>query len=72
MEQHQLQAEDDEISLIDVLLFLKASVGNIVKSTLVCVLAGSAYYFSIPKMYEASADIEMATVAGKPADTRRN
>jgi hypothetical protein len=69
MEQHQLQAEDDGISLIDVLLFLKASVGNIVKSTLVCVLAGSAYYFSIPKMYEASATFEMATVAGKPVES---
>lgn len=69
MEKHQLQAEDDEISLMDVLLFLKASVGNIVKSTLVCLLAGSAYYFSFPKMYEASATFEMATVAGKPVES---
>jgi uncharacterized protein involved in exopolysaccharide biosynthesis len=61
----ELQIEDDEISLIDVLLFLKASGGNIVKSISVCLLAGGAYYFSVPKMYEASATIEMARVAGE-------
>ena len=69
-QQEQLQAQDDdEISLIDILLFLKASGGNIVKSTSVCLLAGGAYYFSVPKMYEASATIEMATVAGEPVET---
>jgi hypothetical protein len=68
-QQEQQQAEDDEISLIDVLLFLKASGGNILKSTCVCLLAGGAYYFSVPKMYEASATIEMATVAGEPVET---
>ena len=68
-QQEQLQADEDEISLIDILLFLKASVGNIVKSTCVCLLAGGAYYFSVPKMYEASATIEMAMVAGEPVKT---
>jgi len=68
-EQEKLQAEDDEISLIDLLLFLKASGGNILKSTCVCLLAGGAYYFSVPKMYEASATIEVATVAGVPVET---
>ena len=68
-QQEKLQAEDDEISLIDVLLFLKASGGNILKSTFVCLLASGAYYFSVPKMYEASATIEMATVAGEPVET---
>ena len=66
--QEKLQAEDDEISLIDILLFLKASGGNIVKSTSVCLLAGGVYYFSVPKMYEASATIEMARVAGEPVE----
>jgi hypothetical protein len=65
-QQEQLRAQDDdEISLIDILLFLKASGGNIVKSTFVCLLAGGVYYFSVPKMYEASATIEMANVAGE-------
>ncbi len=68
-QQEQLQAEDDEISLIDILLFLKASGGNIVKSTLICLLAGGVYYFSVPKMYEASATIEMARVAGEPVES---
>ena len=65
----QLQAEDDEISLVDILLFLKASGDNIVKSTLACLFAGGIYYFSVPKMYEASATIEMATVAVEPVET---
>jgi len=68
-QQKQLQAEGDyEISLIDVLLFLKASGGNIVKSTSVCLLVGGVYFFSAPKMYEAIATIEMAKVAGVPVD----
>jgi ElaB/YqjD/DUF883 family membrane-anchored ribosome-binding protein len=67
--QEQLQAGNDEISLIDILLFLKASGGNIAKSTLVCLLAGGTYYFFVPKMYEASATIEIATVAGEPVES---
>jgi uncharacterized protein involved in exopolysaccharide biosynthesis len=58
--EEQLQAEDDEVSLIDILLFLKTSGGNIVKSTMVCLLAGGTYDFSVPKMYEASATIDFA------------
>jgi hypothetical protein len=64
-QKEQLQAEDDEISLIDILLFLKACGGNIVKSTLVSLLAGGVYYFSVPKMYEATVTIELARVAGE-------
>jgi hypothetical protein len=67
--QEPSKAEDDEISLIDIILFLQASFSNIVKSLVVCLLAGGIYYFSIPKMYEASAAFEMATVAGEPVET---
>ena len=67
--QELIQAEEDEISLIDILLFLQASFSNVVKSLVVCLLAGGANYFSVPKMYEASATIEMATVAGVPVET---
>jgi hypothetical protein len=35
----------------------------------VCLFAGGIYYFSIPKMYEATATIEMAKVAGEPVET---
>jgi hypothetical protein len=69
-QQEQLQAEDDDkISVIDILLFLKASGGNVVKSTLVCLLVGGVYYFYAPKMYEASAVFGMATVAGEMVET---
>ena len=69
MNQQEQLKDDDEISLIDILLFLKASGGNIVKSTLICLLSGGVYYFFVPKMYEASATIEMATVAGEPVES---
>jgi hypothetical protein len=69
IQQEQLQAENDEISLIDILLFLKASGGNIAKFTCACLLAGGVYYFFVPKMYEATATIEMATVAGEPVES---
>jgi len=62
------RAEDDEISLIDILIFLIASGENIVKSTLVCLALGGAYYFSVPNMYEATATIAMATVSGDPVE----
>jgi hypothetical protein len=67
--QEPTKAEDDEISLTDIILFLQASFSNIVKSLVVCLFAGGIYYFSIPKMYEASAAFEMATVAGEPVET---
>ena len=67
-QQDPTRAEEDEISLIDILIFLIASGGNIVKSTLVCLALGGAYYFSMPKMYEATATIAMATVAGDPVE----
>ena len=67
--QEPIQAKEDVISLIDILVFLRASFSNVVKSLVVCHLVGGAYYFSAPKMYEASAKIEMATVAGEPVET---
>ena len=69
MNQQVQLKDDDEISLIDILLFLKASGGNIVKSICVRLFAGGFYFFSVPKMYEASATKEMATVAGEPVET---
>ena len=67
--QEPLQAEDDEISLAGILLFLHASFSNVVKSFVVCLFAGGIYYFSTPNMYEASVAIEMATVAGESVET---
>jgi len=68
-EQKQLQAEADEISLSDILFFLKVSGYNIIKCTLVSLLAGCVYFFSDPKIYEASVTIEMAMVAGEPVES---
>ena len=65
----QTQSNDDVISSIELLLFLKSSSLNIVKSTLCCLLVGGAYYFFMPKMYKASATIEMAKVAGVIVET---
>jgi hypothetical protein len=67
--QEPIQAEDDEISLIDILLFLKASFSNVAKSLVGCLFVGGIYYFSITKMYEATATIEMARVAGEPVES---
>jgi ElaB/YqjD/DUF883 family membrane-anchored ribosome-binding protein len=65
----QKQTDGDEISLIELLLFLKTSGGNIVKSTLACLLVGGAHYFFMPKFYKASATIEMAMAADVMVET---
>jgi hypothetical protein len=70
--QEPIQAEEDEISLIDILNFLQASFSNVFKSLVVFLLAGGTYYFSVPKMYQATANIEMATVAGQSVQTPAN
>jgi hypothetical protein len=64
----QPQQIDDEISLIEIMLFLKASGRNVLISTIVCVLVGFAYYSSVPKMYEATATIQVAFVAGEAVE----
>jgi len=68
-EQVQPITQGDVITLYDAFLFLKSSGRNIVKSTLVCLLAGGTYIFSVPNMYEASATIEMAKVVGEAVET---
>jgi hypothetical protein len=60
-----MQIKEHQISLLDIIIFIKTSANNIIKSTLFCILAGGAYYFLVPKMYEASATIELATISGK-------
>jgi hypothetical protein len=68
--QSKQQIEDnEEISIIDILLFLKASGRNVLISTIVCFLIGVAYYFAAPKIYEATVTIQMAMVAGEVVET---
>ena len=60
---------EDEISLTDILIFLQDSISNVIKSVLACSILGCAYYFSVPKLYEASATIQMAMATGTPVET---
>ena len=63
------QKIDDEISLIDFLLFLKASVRNVITCSIIFLFIGAAYYFSKPEIYEATAVVQMAVVAGEEVET---
>ncbi len=60
---------EDEISLTDILFFLQDSIGSVIKSVLACVILGGAYYFSTPKLFEASVTIQMAMATGNPVET---
>jgi hypothetical protein len=60
---------DDEISLINILLFLKSSIYNIIISIFSCLAIGISYYFYVPNIYEATATIQMAQVAGSPVES---
>jgi Chain length determinant protein len=65
MQTQPRKQEDDEISLVDILLFIIASSRNVLLSSVVCLTVGIAYYLAAPKMYEASATIQMQMVAGE-------
>ena len=69
MTTHPQKIEDDEISLIDILLFPKASGRNVLISTIGCWLVGVTYYSAVPKIYEATATIQMAMVASELVET---
>jgi len=49
----------EEFYLKDILAFLMDSKKNILKSSLVCLIIGTIYYITLPKMYEASAIIKL-------------
>lgn len=60
---------DDEINIVDIFVFFKDGWRWIVSSALVCLLIGTAYaYLQSPK-YKATANIQMATVAGKSVES---
>lgn len=59
-----IRRSDDEMSVRDVVQFLKDGKRWIVGTILLCLLLGGAYALFAPARYEASANIEMATVAG--------
>ena len=59
---------EDEISLANVLQFFKDGKYWIISLVGICTLLGATYASLAPSKYEASASIEMATVAGKPIE----
>lgn len=61
---HKLRRSDDEMSVRDVVQFLRDGKRWIIGTILLCLAAGGAYALFAPARYEASANIEMATVAG--------
>jgi uncharacterized protein involved in exopolysaccharide biosynthesis len=62
---------DSEVSLLDILIFLKESWKVIVFAGILGLLASSLYLFLTPNQYEAVAKIEMARVPG-PNDSKSN
>jgi len=60
---------EDEINLIDIVLFIQSSYGNIVKSVVITLVVGASHYLSTPSVYEATANIQMAQVAGNPVES---
>ena len=65
---HSSDASEDEISLLDIFIFLKNSRYDIGISTLICLIIGASYYFVAPNKYEATATIQMALVAGQAVE----
>ena len=63
----QLQDKNDEVTL-NYIFSKKESAFNVLKATILCLFAGVFYYFSVPKIFEATATIEMAKVAGEPVE----
>lgn len=65
----KFQNTEDEISLIDLLLFIKNSTSYIVKSVIACLVIGGVYYYFSPSIFEATANIQMAQVAGNSVES---
>ena len=67
--QHHMQQNNEEISLLDILQYIKSSGRRVLISTAVCLSIIVFYYLSIPKMYEAIVTIGMAEVAGEMTES---
>jgi len=59
---------DNEVTLQDIARFLKEGKRWIITTTLFCLFIGGAYALLAPAQYEATATIEMASVAGTPVE----
>jgi hypothetical protein len=57
-----VDANEDEISLLDILLFFKDEYRFILGFTLLGFIVAAAYLWTVPRQYEASAQIKMAQI----------
>ena len=58
-----VEAKEDEISLLDILLFFKNEYQFIVGFTLLGFVGAALYLWTVPKQFEASGQIRMAQIA---------
>ncbi len=70
--QHEVFDGDSEISLIDILRFLKSAWKMIAIAGLVGIIVSIAYLAIIPKQYEASAKIAMAQIGAANNNNNNN
>ena len=61
-----MQKYNEEILLLDILHYIKASGRIVLLSTAVCISNIIVYYLSIPKMYEAIVTIQMGEAVVTP------
>ncbi|RJG02940.1 Wzz/FepE/Etk N-terminal domain-containing protein [Noviherbaspirillum sedimenti] len=59
---------EEEMNLHDIVQFFKDGKRWIIASTLICLLLGGTYAMLTPAKFEASANLEMAMVAGTPVE----
>ena len=62
-------ANQDELSLVDILLFLSNTAKYMMIGTLLSLTVGISGYLYFPATYEATANIQMAFVSGKPIES---
>lgn len=72
MKNEGMQTEDNEIGLIDVLIFLKNNRRRIMLGGLVGILLSVAYVALTPKKYEARWQVQMAQFANSNCGTSNN
>ena len=67
-----VEAKEDEISLLDILLFFKNEYQFIVGFTLLGFVGAALYLWTVPKQFEASGQIRMAQIANLNNNNNNN
>lgn len=68
VQQSKLREDDEEISLVDILSFLRGAYKSIVIGSIVGLSISLIYFSAIPKRYEAVAQISMAQIGAANID----